>query len=371
MLHLHKNLLLEKEMKNIKKYVNEYISPLQYMVLIIFLSRSFYSGIGFLNILLSSKYDTWLSLIIGFIVGFVPILMLKYLNKRNINLFETINSKIVKFIIMLFLIFSFTVLLNDFINFSGVKYLFETSNIFIACLIILPSFYIVNKGVETIGRSALFMYYISIILFISIILGLINYIDFNNLKPMFTTNISSILKSSLQFISYSIAPTIFLNIIPKNNLISEEYNKKLLIGYTISSISIIIIMIIITTVFNYEYISLFNYPAYFLLKKIDFNFISNIENIYSLFFIIDYFFSILVYIYIIKYYLKKEFNLINNKLEIIYILTIILLIYISVFIYENINIVHLITNNLLHMVLIIFIVLFILLIPFIKKRTLN
>ena len=355
-------------MKNIKKYVNEYISPIQYMVLIIFLSRSFYSGIGFLNILLSSKYDTWLSLIIGFILGFIPILILIYLNKKNINLFEIINSKIIKFIIMLFLIFSFTILLNDFINFSGVKYLFETSNIFIACLIILPAFYIVNKGVETIGRSALFMFYISAILFISIIIGLISYIDFNNLKPMFTTNIISILKSSLQFISYSIAPIILLNIIPKNDLIKEEYNKNLLIGYTISSISIIIIMIIITTVFNYEYISLFNYPAYFLLKKIDFNFISNIENIYSLFFIIDYFYSILVYMYIIKYYLKKEYNLINNKLEIIYIISIILLVYISVFGYENINIVHLITNDLLHVILMIFIIFFIFISLIIKKK---
>ncbi|MBQ6282173.1 MAG: GerAB/ArcD/ProY family transporter [Bacilli bacterium] len=339
-------------MKNIKKYVNEYISPYGYMVLVIFLSRSFYSGIGFSNILLSSKNTTWLSLLIGFLIGFIPILIIKVLNNRNINLFEVIHSKTIKFIVIIVLMLSFTILLNDFINFCNVKYLFETSQLFISILIISSSLYIVNKGIETIGRSALFMSFISILLYILISLSLIKYINIDNLKPILIN--TNIIKSIILFISYTISPIILLSIIPKNNLNIEEYNKFLIIGYIISFISIFIIFFFITTIFNYEYISLFNYPAYFALKKINYNFISNVENIYSLFFIIDYFYSITIYIYIIKYYLKKEYN-INN-----YYVLIIILVYISIYTFKDINIVHFITNQLLHSVLIIFILLFIL-----------
>ena len=36
------------------------------MILVIFLSRSFYNGIGFQTMLKISKYDTWISILIGF-----------------------------------------------------------------------------------------------------------------------------------------------------------------------------------------------------------------------------------------------------------------------------------------------------------------
>ena len=72
----------------IKKYSNEKINSLEYMILVIFLSRSFYNGIGFQTMLKISKYDTWISLILGFILGFVPILILCYINKKCINLFD-------------------------------------------------------------------------------------------------------------------------------------------------------------------------------------------------------------------------------------------------------------------------------------------
>ena len=50
----------------IKKYNNEQINSLEYMILVIFLSRSFYNGIGFQTMLKISKYDTWISLLLGF-----------------------------------------------------------------------------------------------------------------------------------------------------------------------------------------------------------------------------------------------------------------------------------------------------------------
>lgn len=352
----------------IKRYKNEKINSLEYMILVIFLSRSFYNGIGFQTMLGISKYDTWISLLVGFVIGLIPIFILMSINKKGVNLFDIVKSKIAKFIIMIFLCFTLITLLNDFINFASLKYLFETSNFFIALLFILPAIYIVYKGCETIGRSALFMFYISVILFFSNSFALIKYIELDNLKPILIDGIMPILSSGIRFVTYSIAPILFLSIIPKNDEDYKVYNKKLLIGYIISSLSIMVIMFYVTTVFNYQYTSLFNYPVYFVLKKIEYEFISNAENILSLFFIIDYFFSILVYMYSIKYYLEKEVNLKDKWLNITYIFIIGIIVYMAVFGYKNIIILHRISNNILFYSLLTFIILFITIIPFISKK---
>lgn len=352
----------------IRKYNNDKLDSLQYMILLIFASRSFYNGIGFQAILGFGKYDTWLSLLIGFAIGFIPILILMYLNKKEVNLFEIVKSKIVKFVIMIFLCLTFTTLLNDFINFASLKYLFETPNLIIALLFILPGIYIVNKGIETIGRSALFMFYISFILFFLNSFALVKYIDISNLKPTLIDGILPVLNGSIHFVSYSIAPILLLSILPKNNQEYKSYNKKLVIGYIISSLSIMVIMFYVTTVFNYQYTSLFNYPVYFVLKKIEYEFLSNVENVLSLFFIIDYFFTILVYMYSIKYYLKNEIKLKDRLLNIVYYIIIAIIVYIAVFGYRDINVVHLVSNDLLFYFLSIFIILFIILMPILLRK---
>ena len=342
-------------MKNIKKYYNNYIGPLQYMVLVIFLSKSFFYGIEYSSILNISKYDSYISIILGFIIGFIPILLICYLNKKNTNLFTLIKSKIIKYIIILLIIFSFSILLNDLVNFINSKYLFDSSKLYISILFILPILYITNKDIESIGRSSLLIFYISIIIFIITTISLIKFIDINNLKPMFKTNINSHINSIIIFISYSIIPIIFLNIIPKNDNY-KEYNKHLIIGYIISGISSIIIMFFITTTYNYEFISKFNYPIYTTIKKIEYDFISSPENIFSFYFIIDYFYSLLIYSYIIKYYLNTELKLKNKILNITYIIINILIIYLTYNLYKNNTITYTILDNLYYTYIILLIV---------------
>ena len=353
-------------MKSIKKYYNNFIGPLQYMVLVVFLSRSFFIGIGYSNILIKSKNDTWFIVLISIILGLIPIFIIRFLNKYNINLFELIKSKIIKYIIILLVLFSFTILFNDLVNFINLKYLFNTSKIFISILLILPIIYIVNKDIESIGRSSLFIFYLSVILYIIISISLIKYIDINNLKPIFKTNINDLISSILRFISYLITPIIFLNIIPKNKDY-KEYNKYLLVGYIMSSISSLIIIFFITTTYNFEFISKFNYPEYIVLQKIEYGFISNPANILSFFFIIDYFYSLIIYMYIIKYYLEEELKLKDKILNITYYIIIILLVYSSIYLFENIKIINILSKDLLFYIFIIFLGLFITILPTIKR----
>ena len=300
------------------KYTNNYIGPIQYMVLIIYLSRSFIYY-NYLNILNISKNDTWISIILGIIIGFIPIFILK----RHI----IIKSNKIKFIILILVMILFTLLLSDLTNFISLNYLNNTPIIFIALLFILPGIYIANKDIETIGRSSLFMYYISVLLYLLIIFSIIRNININNLKPILSTNAYNIFKSSILYTFYNIIPLLSLSIIDKNENILNKYKHCLIIGYIISSISSLILIFITITVYNYEYISIFSYPLYFTLRGIKYNFIANFENILSLFFIIDYYYSIITYIYIIKYYLKSMLN--KKTLNIIYLVLILILVFIS------------------------------------------
>lgn len=338
------------------------------MALIVFLGRGLFIGIAMQNIIEISKYDACISMLLGIFIGLIPILLICYLNKKNLNIFDLVNSifsktisNIIKFIFIISLIFTLITLTNDFINFANVKYLFETSNYIIAILFILPALYISFKGPEVIGRSALFLFFISVILFIFNSTTLIGSIDINNLKPIMSKGILPVLKGAIYFVVYCVTPILFIEIIPKNNESYKKYNKYLIIGYLISSISVLIITFFIMGVYNYEYISLFSYPAYFTLKKISYGFIENVENILSFFFIIDYFFFMLILLYSTFKYFDSELGFKDKLLRISSVLFTIFLIVISNY-YKDTTIALSISKNFFVYYNLIFLLLFLLIV---------
>ena len=301
-----------------------------------------FHGFGIENIMEISKYDTLISILIGSVLGIIPILLLCYINKRNINLFDFLNSifkekttKILSFIIIIFLFYNLITITNDFINFANVKYLFETPNIFIAILFIFPIIYICHKGIETIGRTGIILFIISLVIFFINDFALLNLIDINNLKPILSSSTFNIMKGSIYYVLYMISPILFLSIVPKSDETYKKYNKALIYGYVTSTLSIICITFYIMTIYNYEYISLFSYPAYFTLKKIKYGFIANVENILSFYFIIDYFMTITILLYSIFYFLNNCINLKKNKFKIASLFVTILLILLSVYLYKD------------------------------------
>ena len=301
-----------------------------------------FHGFGIENIMEISKYDTLISILIGSILGIIPILLLCYINKRNINLFDFLNSifkekttKILSFIIIIFLFYNLITITNDFINFANVKYLFETPNIFIAILFIFPIIHICHKGIETIGRTGIILFIISLVIFFINDFALLNLIDINNLKPILSSSAFNIMKGSIYYVIYMISPILFLSIVPKSDETYKNYNKALIYGYVTSTLSIMFITFYIMTIYNYEYISLFSYPAYFTLKKIKYGFIANVENILSFYFIIDYFMTITILLYSIFYFLNNCINLKKNKFKITSLFVTILLILLSVYLYKD------------------------------------
>ena len=91
----------------IEKYSNNKVDAYQYFALVVFLSRSMFTGMGAQNMIEMSRNDTWVSLLIGFCIGMPLVLLICYINSKEINMFELINkyfskviSKIINFIIV-------------------------------------------------------------------------------------------------------------------------------------------------------------------------------------------------------------------------------------------------------------------------------
>ena len=117
----------------------------------------------------------------------------------------------------------------------------------------------------------------------------------------------------------------------------------------------LIITISVISIYNYTYLELFNYPIYFVLKKINYEFVSNAENILALFFITEYIFSLVIYLYIIKKYIYS-FNIKNKKS--FYFLSSAISSLISVYLIRNIEAINIFYYDLLTYILIAIIILF-------------
>ena len=53
----------------------ETIKKNEFSILTYFLTRCFYTGIAIHNIIFLAKQDSWISIIIAFIIGFIPMIL--------------------------------------------------------------------------------------------------------------------------------------------------------------------------------------------------------------------------------------------------------------------------------------------------------
>ena len=65
---------------------------------------------------------------------------------------------------------------------------------------------------------SLICFILSIVEFLASVFGLVNYIDFNNFKPLFTNSFNEIISSSFIIIAYFITPFSLILIVPKNTI---------------------------------------------------------------------------------------------------------------------------------------------------------
>lgn len=287
------------------------LSSLDISIFANFLFRSYFT-IGGINLIINiAKLDSLFSIILGSIIGFIPLLIFIFINNRlqsenifqkNIKTFPKIISPLLNIILIVttFLIGVFSLYnITLFINYNLLN---DINIIAIGLLLILSIIYLSSRGVKTIIRTSIIILGIFLLITLINIISLVPYTNPINLYPLMTTDFSNIYISSLYHMILISTPLFLLLVIPKKEVENaKKYKKYMIISYIISSIYTLINLILVISILGVELTSILQYPEIMILQKVSLlNFIERIEDILSFKILFDSFFILALSLFYIK-----------------------------------------------------------------------
>ena len=288
------------------------IDSLEYSTLIWFLIRACFAEVTFTNLLYIVKQDSWISVVIGSILGLIPLAIFEYLKQKYPNeTLITLNEKILgkfgkilNFIILIGCLIISTCIFWILVHFANSLFLYKTSIWIISLAFIIPIGYASSKDIHVIGKISLMLFYISILFSIIITIGLTGSTDISNVKPILESRLGKTFIGSLIFVALNTSKIFFLSIIPKNKIINYSSKKSILL-YIFTCLTLVQITITTTCIFGIDLSTLYEYPAFQILKRVNIlGVLDRIESILS----IEALFSLFIQIIIIIYYAKEIIN---------------------------------------------------------------
>ncbi len=319
---------------------NNKINSFGFSTLLLSLSSSAFYGTFSSYIIYKTKTDSFLTIIIGFIISLLLSKMVlhlfnKYPNKTYIDRNKPNNISIILYIILS--IFTYILLSLRLSVFLSNQYLVNTPNYIILLMILFITYYTSTKDIVTITKVSIITSFISIIIFIFDFISLIPEINIENYYPLFITNPKDIIITSLLFSIYFTTLIVFLNTFKKSQIYDlNNYNKYYYI-MMITSVTIIILNIFTTIgVSGYSVNNLFDYPVYTTLKRIHlFSFLDSMENISIMLWILFIINSCNINLFFIKSIIKDYYKISQKKNNIIHFILLIISFLISIFVFKD------------------------------------
>lgn len=331
----------------------EKISYKEVFVLTFFVSVTLFIGFGDVRMMTVAGNSSLLSILIGTVIGMIPILIIVYISKftKNDSLFTVLKDK--------FGVFG--IILNILLCICAIAFLFLTSWLFVQFVIsqflTRNSYYILaivffgicaftaSKGIQVISRVSLIFYMITFIAIIIIIGFLIPNVEINNILPIFDVSKTNFIKSIFLISCLAAIPCFIILGIPRKNLVDEKkYKYGLIFGYVLACLICLMILFFIISVYGVDLAKIFSYPSYNVLKKIHaLNFIERVENIASVSIFAFYFGSFFATLHFCGECLKDSFSIKSKNIKniLIYVIGIIVpIISIWFFKKEYINLVY-------------------------------
>lgn len=327
--------------------MNKYkISSLSFTFMFICLINALLPGTIFTYLIENTKTSLFFSIIISYIIGLILIyLFLKIFNtlpdKTIFGKIKTIFPKASKFIsslLLIIILLFLTIIFWRLTTFVSTELLIDTPNSFIVVINILPIIYLSLYDIDTASRVSTFCIFIGMFFYFMNVIALFNEVNLSNLMPIINSNVKSLTKSSIVYTLLNITCIFSMLVIPKNQVIDKEkLPRNLYIGYTLSTIFVSAIFLVIIGTLGIELSSLFTFPSYEVLKTLNlFSFLDNIQSINILIWILFMTFSISFYLIFIKTGIRETFNIKTNKktlliMSIIFIAILLTILYIIPF----------------------------------------
>ena len=323
------------------------LSSFEISTLMFYVMRCSFIGITINNLIYIAKQDSYISILFGFIIGFIPLFLFFYLSKyrSDLNFVELVElvvgkkiGKVLNILFSIFILLFSTIAYWNLINFITSQYLSNTPAIAISIVFLLPTIYLLSKGIVVIAKSSIIIFYICIFLSLLPLIGLFFQTNLDNLLPFMNNGSIPILKGSYIYIANNILPICLLLIIPRDMVYDEnKFQKKLVLFYCITSLLLFILFFLTLSIFGVKLAKMYQYPEFHLLKKVSLiGFIQRTESTLSIQWILDIFMSNILALYFFCQSIKTTFQIKNDKIyNIIIITTSIFVALMSNYIFKN------------------------------------
>lgn len=294
------------------------ISYLELSSIFLVIITTFNSGININLLKNNADVNSYIAIIIAYIIGIIPVILTLYIAnyKTNLNileknkhLFGDIIGTIVNIIFSLIIfIIGLTILYNT-TSFITTQFMYRTPITITSIILIIIVIYCVNKEINVITHVSLILVTFNIILFLISNISIINEIQIDNLLPFLKINTNNFILSMLKVACINTLPSLIILIIPKDKITNpKKFNRSIIITYIVGSMISLIITVNTISVLGIYLTKIFEYSEYIVLKKIKlFGFLERSENIISLKWIT----SSYIYLTIIVYTVAK--NIISKK----------------------------------------------------------
>jgi len=321
----------------IKNKLNNFdVSTLNY-----FITRAFLTGFLFNSLLSLIRQDSWIIPLIGIVIGIVFTLLVIYIfnYKPNLNFTEKLITLFCKpigsILVIIFCLFCFFMCILTYLNLNNFihgQFLSKTPTLAIAIVCIVAIFYTLTKGINTIAKTGNILFYIAMILFFISFIGLLPFMQIENLKPFLNNKPTNYLESLNCFYAFNIVPILFLTILPKDRINNPKLKKTLILSFILSAFTMFIVMFSTLASFGYELTTLYKYPEFHVLKNISLMGLeARIESILIIQCIFDFFMFVVLTIYFIANSIKSmtKFKNVNVLYAILCILLVLITNYFS------------------------------------------
>ena len=297
--------------------------------------------------------NSWISIIISYLIGIIPLLLTLYIAnyKKELNLFEKnkhlfgdILGTTINILISLILFTITMTILYNIVSFINTQFLYRTPLIISIILLVTLSIYCSIKEINVISHISIILMAINLFMFILSNLSLISDIKLDNLLPILKINTNNLFISSIKLTIINILPIITILIIPKDKITNQKkYNTSIIIAYIIGFFITLITIIGTIGTLSIYLTNAFEFSEYMVLKKIKlFGFLERTENIIATSYITENY----IYLTILIYAISKNIPRKSDKtFKYTNIIVGILLIITTTYIFKNITIFNNYTEN--------------------------
>ncbi len=316
------------------------LSSLQFACLVCFPILSLYSGIGAYNLTKITGVDSYLSILVAYVLGISLYLLFKiiFFYKEDLNildknkyLFGDTLGNIINIIMNLLILFIGVILLYNISNFAISQFLDQTPILIFMIMIGIILVYNVSKGILNIARVAVIFLILVFLLTLFGSVGLLPHFQSDYLKPFLEFGVGRAVHGGIEIALMNILPNFLLLIVPRNKIQNDQHlGRKMFLFYTFAFLLIFVVNILTMGTLGIYLVRLYQYPEYTVLQKISlFDFIDRIEN----FIYIKWILTSVICLSLVLYHVGKLFSKI--KIEIRSTVLMIVMIVIALNIFKN------------------------------------